>query len=78
MNINTQQIIQMSKQGADQAENRAKRTLIHYMRMMMQEAGLGWNGDNQTEVEGIVEDIINSAALKATAMTLSQLELKTT
>ena len=36
---------------------KAKSTLVHYFRTVWQEAGLKWDSDNVTEVEGIVDDI---------------------
>lgn len=36
---------------------KAKSTLVHYFRTVWQEAGLKWDSDNVTEIEGIVEDI---------------------
>ena len=36
---------------------KAKSTLVHYFRTVWTEAGLRWDSDNVTEVEGIVDDI---------------------
>jgi len=36
---------------------KAKSTLVHYFRTVFEETGLKWDGDNVTEVEGIVDDI---------------------
>ena len=36
---------------------KAKSTLVHYFRTVWQKAGLKWDSDNVTEVEGIVDDI---------------------
>lgn len=35
----------------------AKSTLVHYFQTAFEAAGLKWDSDNVTEVEGIVDDI---------------------
>lgn len=45
-----------------------KNTLSFYFRILFRETGLGWSGDNQAEIEGVVEGLCKIAkqeALKA-------------
>lgn len=37
---------------------KAKSTLVHYIREAFEAAGLKWGSDNVTEVEGIVDDMV--------------------
>lgn len=47
--------------AGDQARNSAVSTLSHYLRTAFEAAGLRWDSDNQAEVEGIVDSIIDAA-----------------
>jgi hypothetical protein len=38
---------------------KAKSTLVHYFKTVYSSAGLKWDGDNVTEVEGIVDDLVD-------------------
>ena len=42
----------------------AKRLLKHYFRLIATNAGVPWDSDNDAEVEGIVECIIDAAREK--------------
>ena len=39
----------------------AQRTLVFYVRTAWEKAGLKWEADNESEVRGIVDDIIQAA-----------------
>ena len=43
-----------------QSKHNAKRLLCHYFRTMWEKSGLAWDGDNEVEVSGIVDDIIDA------------------
>lgn len=43
----------------------AKGTLIHYFRMIAEKAGIKWDSDNEAEVGGIVDDILDAAKYEA-------------
>ena len=43
----------------------AKEMLVHYLCMVWDQAGLKWNGDNASEVESIVDNIVEAAAIEA-------------
>lgn len=43
------------------AKNRAYTTLKHYIKLVWDNAGLKWNGDNDDEIMGIVEDLLEAA-----------------
>lgn len=45
------------------AQERARKALKHYLRQATQAAGLKWDSDNDVEVEGIVDDIIEAARI---------------
>jgi len=38
----------------------AKRTLVFYLKLCLEKAGGEWSSDNQVEVEGIVDDILDA------------------
>lgn len=38
----------------------ASDTLVHYFKMVWEEAGLQWNADNESEIAGIIEDIVST------------------
>jgi len=40
----------------------AKSKLVWYLRMLAQKAGIGWTGDNEYEVESIVDEILRAAS----------------
>lgn len=40
----------------------AKSKLVWYFRMLAQKAGIGWTGDNECEVESIVDEILRAAS----------------
>jgi hypothetical protein len=44
------------------AKSRAYHTLKHYIKLAWDNANLKWDNDNDTEVMGIVEDIIQAAS----------------
>lgn len=44
--------------------NEAKRTLSYYLRTVWREAGLNWDSDNQSEVNGIVDSLIEAVDRK--------------
>lgn len=35
--------------------------LVHYFRQVYEKAGLGWSSDNEVEVRGIVDDLVQAA-----------------
>ncbi len=41
---------------------KAKSTLVWYFRMLAQKAGIQWDGDNEAEVEDIVDDVLRAAS----------------
>ena len=43
----------------------AKSKLVWYFRMLAQKAGIGWTGDNECEVESIVDEILRAADMLA-------------
>lgn len=45
----------------------AKRTLVHYMRLLAEAAGVKWTAEMTIEVEGIVDDILRAADVEARA-----------
>lgn len=45
--------------------NYTKRTLVHYIRMGVEASGGRWDSDNATEVEAIVDGIVESAVAQA-------------
>lgn len=47
--------------AGDAARKSAQQTLTHYLRTAFEAAGLRWDSDNQAEVEGIVDSIIEAA-----------------
>jgi hypothetical protein len=52
----------------EQAAQRARGTLVHYVSTLFEAAGLKWEGDNRREVEGVVDDLITAAAPEAVAV----------
>ena len=47
------------------AKRRAKPTLWHYLSLIMRNAGIYYDGDNQTEIDEIVGNIIDAAVKEA-------------
>lgn len=45
--------------------NQAKSLLAHYMRLIARQAGVNWDYDNDTEIEIVVDLIIEAAAEEA-------------
>lgn len=45
--------------------NRAKSLLAHYMRLIAKESGVRWDSENDTEVQEIVDLIVEAAAEEA-------------
>lgn len=43
------------------AAERATRVLVYYLRTAWERAGLKWERDNESEVRGIVTDIVTAA-----------------
>lgn len=43
----------------------AKKALLHYFRQVANHAGMKWGPDNDAEVEGIVDDILDAAKYEA-------------
>lgn len=48
----------MSKEGS---KRQAVGTLSHYFRTVFEAAGIKWNGDNEAEIESIVDNLIEAA-----------------
>lgn len=42
------------------ARENAKDVLVHYFKYLFERSGQNWSADNQAEVEGIVDDIIDA------------------
>ena len=53
--------------------NQAKSTLTHYMRLIARQAGVNWGYDNDTEIEIVVDLIIEAAAEEAAKKVLRSL-----
>jgi len=51
----------MSRQIADE---RAARVLVYYLKMLWERSGLEWTADNESEVRGIVEDLLTAVETK--------------
>ena len=47
---------------------RAKHLLVHYFRLIAQRADIRWDGDNDAEIEDVVDLIIEAAAERAQTM----------
>ena len=47
--------------GAERGRTDAKRTLVHYFRVVFDAAGLQWTSDNEGEVEGIIDDVLDAS-----------------
>ena len=45
----------------DPARIRAKKKLKHYFSLVFKTAGLKWDGDNNQEVDDLVDDLIRAA-----------------
>lgn len=45
----------------------AKRILTHYFRVVGEKAGMTWDSDYDTEIEGIIDDICDAAVAEAQA-----------
>ena len=43
----------------------AKGTLIFYFKMLAEKAGINWDTDNEAEVGGIIDDILDAAKSEA-------------
>ncbi len=48
----------MNQMLADQAVYRAKKSLVHYFRLLFKEQGITFHSDCRLEVELIIDDII--------------------
>ena len=55
------------------AKDRAVKTARYYFRLLANEAGMHWHHDNESEVEGMIEDII-TAAVDAALATITPTE----
>ena len=44
------------------SKDRAKRLLVHYFSVMAREVGIGWDADNISEIESIVDLIFEGVA----------------
>ncbi|MCC6458802.1 MAG: hypothetical protein IT328_27910 [Caldilineaceae bacterium] len=53
--------------------NQAKNNLVYYMRLLAKKSGVGWDYDNDCEIETIVDDIIEAAAEQAAKKVLRAL-----
>ena len=46
--------------NVEMATANAERVLIYYIRTVWERSGLKWDSDNEAEVRGIVEDILQA------------------
>lgn len=44
---------------------KAANTLVHYLCTVWEAAGLTWTADNEAEVRGLVDDLLDDAAASA-------------
>ena len=42
------------------ARENAKHTLVYYIRILFERTGISWTSDTRSEVEGIIDDIIDA------------------
>lgn len=55
------------------SKTRAKRLLVHYVRVAFEKAGAQWDADNQAEVEELVDALVQ-ASVDATLHRLDRIE----